>query len=137
MACEDCNAECVSCEEFEALISEETEQERLVAIRKGLILHRVVADTSLQGKIADWLTAKVGTMGCIIAFALLVMLPFVFPKTLNMVQFIGGTFIPLLLMPLFLLAANRTDAIREQRAEREHRIQLVYDRIEEIKGDRG
>ena len=105
----------------------------LVNIRKGLIQHRVTADCSVQGIVADWLTAKIGTMWCMAAFLAFVCIPFALPPTLAIITFIGGTAIPLVLMSLFLISANRTDTLRELRAEREHRIQLVYDRIEELK----
>jgi uncharacterized membrane protein len=133
MACKDCATRCVECEEFEMLISTEKDINVLKGIRKTLIQHRIKADDSLQGKVADWLTAKVGTMNCIILFMVLVSTPFVFPKTMELVQFVGGTYIPLVLMPLIMVAGNRTDKIRELRAERENRIQLVYDCIEELR----
>ena len=135
MTCDNCTNPCLECEDFELLISAENNTDTLKGIRKTLMQRKVKPDASFSGKVADWLTAKVGTMNCIIAFALLVCTPFVFPQTMAFVQFIGGTFIPLVLMPLIMLAGNRTDIIRELRAERENRIQLVYDRIEELKGE--
>jgi len=133
MKCSTCTTQCTDCADFELSVSEETNIGTLKMVRKVLLQHKIKPDDSITGKIADWLTAKIGTMACVAFFLAFANLPFAFPRTLEIVQFIGGTDIPLVLMPLIMVAANRTDKIREMRAAHEYRIQLVYDRIEELR----
>ncbi|KAA0888752.1 DUF1003 domain-containing protein [Oryzomonas rubra] len=135
MNCNECTTHCIKCDDFENQVDGEADITTLKDIRKTLMQHKVQTDGSLSGKIADWLTSKIGTMACIYLFTIFVSIPFIFPKTLEIVQFVGGTYIPLVLMPLIMVASNRTDKIREIRAEREYRILLVSDRIDEVMGD--
>ncbi len=133
MECSTCTTQCMDCVDFELAVSTENNIDTLKGLRKDLMQYRVKLADSIQGRFADWLTAKVGTMGCMAFFLLFVCLPFAVPKLTEMVQFIGGTAIPLVLMSLFLISANRSDQLREQKTEREYRIQIIYDRIEELR----
>jgi uncharacterized membrane protein len=82
---------------------------------------------SMSDKLAVWLVANIGTMPFLIACFILVNIPIVFPKTLEVVNFIGGSYISLLLMPLIMIAGNLQQKRAEMREEAEFRLSIKQD----------
>jgi hypothetical protein len=72
---------------------------------------------SKSDKLAVWLVANIGTMPFLAACFILVNTPVVFPKTMEVVNFIGGSYISLLLMPLIMIASNLQQKRAEMREE--------------------
>jgi len=139
MNCDTCVkdiVECHECEEFEMYVENNTDSKKLKEIRRFLIKEKIPTDNSISGKIADFLVSKVGTMSCFYFFMLLSTIPVIFPETMTVIGYISSGYLQLILLPLIMVSTNRTDMIRVQKAEREWKIHLVTDRIEELAEER-
>jgi hypothetical protein len=82
---------------------------------------------SISDKLAVWLVANIGTMPFLAACFILVNTPIVFPKTLEVVNFIGGSYISLLLMPLIMIAGNLQQKRAEMREEAAFKLSIKQD----------
>jgi len=136
--CDNCETEvinCNTCEDFDVYVNSISDIQKLKKIRKILIFQKPQNDASFNGKIADMLVAKVGTMGCFYAFIVLATIPLISQNLMQFVSYLSSGYLQLVLLPLIMVASNRTDAIREQRNEREWKISLVNAAIEELLED--
>jgi len=136
--CDNCETEalnCHNCLEFETYVNTITDIQKLKQIKKLLIIQKPQVDNSFNGKIADFLVSKVGTMGCFYAFIVLATIPLIIPSLMQFLGYLSSGYLQLVLLPLIMVAGNRTDAIREQRNEREWKINLINAAIEELLED--
>lgn len=132
MGCKECIIACVSCEDFESKIQNEYNIEALKLLRKSLMAYRPVASTDISGRIADFIVSKVGTMFCVYLFIVMVTVPLIFPQTMSVVQYISSGYLQLILLPLIMVSQNRDNKVRDIKAEREYRMLLIADRIDEL-----
>ena len=65
-------------------------------------------------------------------FIIMVTIPLLFPQTMPAVQYISSGYLQLILLPLIMVAQNRDNKVREMKAEREYRMLLIADRIDEL-----
>jgi len=137
MDCFGCETRCINCEELEVKVTYETDVARLRDIRRNLMQEKVKADQSTSGICADWVSAQVGTVWFLIASAVLVTVPFFVPALMTVIGYISSGYMQLLLPILIMIAANRVDKVREAKSEREYRILLVSDRIDELADMKG
>lgn len=133
--CKDEPMNCHTCEEFETYIAGITDISKLKYVRKNLMIQKPKIDDSINGKIADWLTDKVGTMWCFYVFIVLATVPVIEPKLMSTVGYFSSGYLQLILLPLIVVAGNRTDIIREQKNEREWKINVINDRIDELNNE--
>jgi len=136
--CDNCETEvlnCHNCSDFDAYVSSISDLQKLKQIKKILIFQKPQVDNSFNGKIADLLVSKVGTMGCFYSFIVLATIPLIFQNLMQFLSYLSSGYLQLVLLPLIMVAGNRTDAIREQRNEREWKINLINAAIEELLED--
>lgn len=89
---------------------------------------------SFLDRFALFLTNWIGTIYCFIIFCILVFIPFAFPSTLTMVQFISSAFLQLVLLPLIMVAGNLQQRHAEFKAEEDYQINIKAEKeIEELK----
>ena len=132
MGCEECIIACVSCADFESKIQNEYNIEALKLLRKSLMAYHPVASIDISGRIADFIVSKVGTMFCVYLFIIMVTIPLIFPQTMSVVQYISSGYLQLILLPLIMVSQNRDNKVRDMKAEREYRMLLIADRIDEL-----
>lgn len=130
--CEECVKYCVQCEDFESMIETINDTTLLKKIRLELSSHKTIPDDKISGKIADWIVDKVGTMTFFFFCILMVTIPIILPITMPVIQYISSGYLQLILLPLIVVAGNRADKVRELRQQREYRMLLVSDRIDEL-----
>lgn len=122
----------MSCDDFETSISNEISLDVLKKIRKNLILHKVQNSSTISDKIADFIVDKVGTMAFFWFCVALTTTPLIFPIVMPVIQYISSGYLQLILLPLIMVAGNRSDKLKELRSIREYKILFVSDRIDEI-----
>lgn len=133
--CTDCELEvinCHDCEEFENYVMAINDLGKLKTIRRNLMLIKPSLEDTISGKIADWLVSVVGTMSCFYLFIVLATIPLVFPGLMSVVGYFSSGYLQLILLPLIMVAGNRADALREQKNEKEWKINLISNIIEEM-----
>jgi uncharacterized membrane protein len=134
MLCDKCSSQCLTCSEFEAIVTAETDATVLKSVRLDLSKFKYKNNESWSGRFADSIVNKVGTMPFFYVCCLLAVSPLAFPQINTIVQYISSAFLQLVLLPLIMIAQNRQEAIVAARAEREYRMLLVSDRIDELAG---
>lgn len=129
--CFDCIDCCASCSDFDSFVATTEDLQQLILVRKKLIAARYSGDDGFLGRLADWLVERVGSMtfffSCLVASVLFVVVPSfnsIFQEISSVVQ--------LVTIPLLLVAGNRVDLQRQFKSEREFRMLLVSDRIDEL-----
>lgn len=65
-------------------------------------------------------TRAVGSMWCVYAFAILVVIPFFWPGTLESVQYLSSSFIQLVFLPLLMVGQSIEGRSAERRAREDH-----------------
>jgi len=81
--------------------------------------------------IAKYITLMVGTMWCVYAFAILVIIPLFFPATQTIVMYISSSFLQLILLPLIMVGQDILNRKSEKRAEEDH--ETLLEELSEIK----
>lgn len=132
MACIDCNLNCFSCDEFEDKVSKEVSIEILKQIRKDIMSNPLKSNFSMSDKIANFIVAYVGTMWFFYFCIVMVTVPLVLPQTMPVIQYVSSGYLQLILLPLIMIATNIGDKAREAKSEREYRVLLISDRIDEL-----
>ena len=141
MECTSCTTEqkksinCHDCQNFDDYVNKQTNVEFLKEVKKYLIKQKPVLDESIEGKIADFLVDKVGTMKCFYTFIVLATVPLLVPALMPMLGYISSGYLQLILLPLIMVAGNRSAEIIKLKEEREWKINLVSDKIDELMDD--
>lgn len=130
--CENIHVECWDCDHFENYVNITNDVDILKDVRKQLIIYKPEPDNSFSGKVADWLVSRVGTMKCFYLLAILTTIPLLFPITMPVIQYISSGYLQLILLPLIIVAGNRTDMIRQQVHDREWKISVINSKIDEL-----
>ena len=99
-------------------------------VRTRLKFAKEQAD-KINNCVALRVTLAVGTMWTAYLFAILVLIPLIFPTTQLVVMYISSSFLQLILLPLIMVGTNVTGAKAEARAEEDH-LKLIAE-FEEIK----
>ena len=120
------------CEEFETCISNIKSVNTLKQIRKSISVLKLKTDDSFSGKVADFLVSKVGTMTTFYCFIILATIPLIVPTSITVLGYISSSYLQLILLPLIMVATNRSENIRAQKAEREWKINLLTTKIDEL-----
>lgn len=137
--CHTCElALCVSCREFEKEIESIDDVVFLKDLRIRLMNPKFSSGSPAM-KVADWIVNKVSTLKffsfCIVLSLWPVMwktfLPNLWPSVQEDVLFISNTF-QLTLLPVILIAGARASQLSSERAEREYRMLLLSERIDEL-----
>ena len=97
---------------------------------------------SWDEKIMIGITGIVGSSLFVLFCILLSFTPFVFPSTLNLVQFISSGFLQLILLPIVLISGNLQSRHSELRAEADYQtnlkaeleIQRLHDKLDALMG---
>lgn len=132
MLCNQCEHICLSCDDFDSIITEAEEISILRDIRRQLTKRVPIGKDKLQARFAAFIVSKVGTMTFFYFCCALSLAPLVYPATDKAVQYISSAFLQLVLLPLVMVAQNQQDKSNQMKADREYRILLVSDRIDEI-----
>jgi len=65
-------------------------------------------------------TLMVGTMWCVYAFALLVLIPLFVPSSQMVIMYVSSSFLQLILLPLIMVGQSVLSRKAEERAESDH-----------------
>ncbi len=88
---------------------------------------------SKTDKVALFITKYVGTMTFFYICAVLVVIPFLYPTTLPIVQYISAGFLQLLLLPLIMVSQNLQGRHSELRAQHDYETNVKAEKeIESI-----
>jgi hypothetical protein len=131
-----CSQKCRICDEFEAHIHQENDASVLMSIRRSLMKQERKKKVTPSEWIADFLVSKVLTMKFFFLCNIIAFIPLVAPQTMTVLQFISSSWLQLVMLPLLGVVANRQEEVNARRAEREYRMLLVNDRLDELR-DRG
>lgn len=123
---------CHACDNFETYIHSINDLSKLKVVKRNLLLQKMQIEDSFNGKVADWLVTKVGTMACFYLFIVLATLPLIVSSWMGVIGYVSSGYLQLILLPLIVVAGNRADNLREQRMQKEWRINLINAVIEEI-----
>lgn len=131
--CEECIKLCVECDNFEEMIESINDVRLLKKIRLELSSHKTLNDEGgVSGKISNWIVSKIGTMMFTYFCVILVTIPLILPTTMPVIQYISSGYLQLVFLPLIMVSSNRSDKVREMHVERQYRMLLVSDRIDEL-----
>lgn len=132
MLCDQCNHLCLTCPSFEGLITVESDPLKLKEIRRALAVNILPVGGKISERFADFIVSKVGTMPFFYLCIVLAMSPLLYPQSTTIVQYVSSSFLQLVLLPLIMIAQNRQDKNNQIKAEREYRMLLISDRIDEL-----
>jgi uncharacterized membrane protein len=132
MLCDGCSHLCLVCEKFEGIVTSETDITVLRDLRLSLSQYKNIEHDSMQGRFADHIVSKVGTMPFFYFCVALSIVPFAFPITTPYVQYVSSSFLQLVLLPLIMIAQNRQEHINKAKSQREYRMLLISDKIDEL-----
>jgi hypothetical protein len=85
----------------------------------------------LNEAIARRITLAVGTMWCVYAFAILVLVPLFVPASQMVIMYISSSFLQLVLLPLIMVGQDVLNRKSEQRAEADH--SMLIQQLNELK----
>jgi len=85
----------------------------------------------LNDEIALRATLAIGTMWCVYAFAIFVMIPLLFPKIEPVIMYISSSFLQLVFLPLIMVGQNVINKKSERRAQSDHK--MIMQALAEIK----
>lgn len=81
--------------------------------------------------IATRVTLAMSTMWCVYSFALLVILPLIWPSTSSFVQYLSSAMIQLIALPMIMVGQKLLDKGAERRAKQDHQMLLqILQRLE-------
>jgi|WetSurMetagenome_2_1015567.scaffolds.fasta_scaffold149621_3 hypothetical protein len=131
---------CLNCPDFEELIEQESDLETLKKLRCNL-MQPSKGNYPWNGRLADFIVSKVSTLKFFTFCIFLSLwpmvwktcLPTLWPSVQDDVLFISNTF-QLTLLPIILIASARSATMDRDRSEREYRMMLLSERIDELKG---
>lgn len=132
-------ARCAVCDNFERHVEIIENPLMIWAMRKNLIAQVKPAKGGRLGEIASWVADKVVfTPGFFLVCNILAFTPLVWPgdDVFKTVNWISSNWWQLVLLPLIGMAQKRQDRLNEFMNQRQYRILLLSERLDEIKGDR-
>lgn len=127
--------DCVSCGNFERHIQSVDSVPLLKAMRRSLVADSVPPKGSKVEEFAGWVAYSVVYTGAF--FVLCNLLPFVVfiwpqEEVYKTVNFVSSNWWQLALLPLIGLAMKRKERIDDHRDERQYRMLLIGERIDEL-----
>lgn len=132
MSCSGClDPACDLCPDFESYVEAEEQTSVLKQLRNRLMKPGAAAYPWPQ-RFADWLVARVSTLKFFAFCIVLSLSPLVWQEQQNNVLYISNIF-QLTLLPVILIAGARQAEMDRERTEREYRMMLVSERIQELR----
>jgi hypothetical protein len=128
-----CTLKCRICDEFEGHVNKEEKLPALLEMRKALMRHERQQKVGFSDRIADFIVSKVLTMWFFYLCNLIAFVPLIWPQAMAVLQFVSSSWLQLIFLPLLGVVANRQEALNSRRAEREYRMLLLNDRIDELR----
>ena len=128
-----CAQRCRICDEFEEHVNTEDKLPALLDMRKSLMKNERQRRVGFSDRIADFIVSKVLTMWFFYLCNFIAFVPLLWPQAMTILQFVSSSWLQLVFLPLLGVVANRQEALNSRRAEREYRMLLLNDRIDEIR----
>lgn len=132
-------AKCAVCENFERHVEAIENPLMIWAMRKNLISQVKAPRGGRLEELASWVAYYlVFTSGFFIICNTLAFLPLIWPSDVvfKIVNWVSSNWWQLVLLPLIGMAQKRQDRLNEFMNQRQYRILLLSERLDEIKGDR-
>lgn len=142
MLCTQCNHLCLTCNEFENIITSETDIDKLKSVRQDLAKYTKDPNMTISEKVAVTLVAFAFSMKFFVFCNILSFIPVLavclkipaesLDLILKVLNFISSNWLQLIYLPLIGMAGIRTQKVNDLRSKREYRMLLISDRIDEL-----